>query len=123
MIDTRKELGNTGESIAAQFLRKIGYKILAQNYRTKHGEVDVIAQKDDVVAFVEVKTRTTTYVPISSVVTPTKQRHIAYTAQHYALTTGIKNKVLRFDIITIQGNGTDHQLNHIPNAFQVRRSR
>jgi len=51
----RKQVGRGGEEIAAQFLERKGYKIIERNYRKKWGEIDVIAEKDNVVHFVEVK--------------------------------------------------------------------
>ena len=53
--DVRKQVGRGGEEIAAQFLERKGYKIIERNYRKKWGEIDVIAEKDNVVHFVEVK--------------------------------------------------------------------
>ncbi len=54
----RQELGRFGENAVAYYLEKKGYRILKRNYRVKGGELDIIAEKDGVVAFVEVKTRT-----------------------------------------------------------------
>ena len=53
-----KNTGKTGESLAASFLRLKGYKILDKNFRTRHGEIDLICQYQKEVIFVEVKTRT-----------------------------------------------------------------
>jgi len=57
MVDDslRKEVGRTGEDIAAQFIERKGFKILARNYRKPWGEIDIIAEKGGVVRFVEVK--------------------------------------------------------------------
>lgn len=115
---TAIELGKTGEALAASFLQKNGYAILATNYRTKGGEVDVIASKGEVIAFVEVKTRKTAYFPIAQVVTQPKQKRIASAAFDYVKNQAIRDHVLRFDIVTIQKNDTMHTLQHIPNAFQ-----
>lgn len=53
----RKELGNLGEKAAAKLLELKGYRILFKNFRCRHGEIDIIAEKDNVISFVEVKTR------------------------------------------------------------------
>ncbi|MDP4857645.1 MAG: YraN family protein, partial [Desulfobacterales bacterium] len=58
MVDQRQQFGKAGESIAARFLRKMGYRILEQNYRTVLGEIDIIARDRDTLVFVEVKART-----------------------------------------------------------------
>ena len=54
-------LGNQGEELAANFLKKNKYKIINRNYRTPYGEIDIIARKNKLIVFVEVKTRSTTY--------------------------------------------------------------
>jgi putative endonuclease len=54
----RKELGDTGERLARDFLKKKGYKILDTNYRCREGEIDIIARKKDYLVFVEVRTKT-----------------------------------------------------------------
>ena len=53
----KDELGRVGERVAAEYLVEAGYRILGQNWRCEHGEIDIIAQKERVTAFVEVKTR------------------------------------------------------------------
>ena len=57
VTDNRKSLGEWGESVAANFLQKKGYKILERNWRCARGEIDIIVDDRDVLAFVEVKTR------------------------------------------------------------------
>ncbi len=54
--DRRKELGSRGEDIAVSFLKKKGYKIIERNYRCRYGEIDIIAERDKVTAFIEVRT-------------------------------------------------------------------
>lgn len=118
--DTMQEtkiLGNTGESIVAEFLRKRGFKLLAQNYRARCGEIDLIAQKDEYVVFVEVKTRKTNYFPTSTVVTYSKQKKIVNTAQWFVLKNHIRDKVLRFDIATVIYADSGFEIEYIENAF------
>jgi len=112
-----KILGNTGESIVAEFLKKKGFKLLAQNYCARCGEVDLIAQKDEYVVFVEVKTRKTNYFPTSTVVTYSKQRKIVNTAQWFVLKHQIRDKVLRFDIATVIYADSGYEIEYIENAF------
>ncbi|MFH2085868.1 MAG: YraN family protein [bacterium] len=57
--NTNKVVGNRGEQLAGEYLAQRGYKILARNYRSKWGEVDIVAKVRDIVVFVEVKTKTT----------------------------------------------------------------
>ena len=81
---TNQEIGNIGENTAANLLIEKGYKILERNYRTSHLEVDIIALKDDVVAFVEEKTRAVNYmVSPQDAVNYRKQSYIASAANGY----------------------------------------
>ena len=117
MLDTTL-LGQKGEALTATYLKEQGFTILSTNYRTKRGEVDIIAQKGDVIAFVEVKTRLKKYFPISQVVTTTKQRRIALAALDFALKHRLMQQVLRFDVATVQCTDTTQELLYLPNAFQ-----
>ena len=105
-INTEKrKIGDKGEDIAAKFLRKSGYKILERNYVALGYEIDIIASKDDVTAFVEVKTRTVKdgkqleYRPAAAV-TKDKQRKILRAAACYKGYSGDARK-MRFDIIEV----------------------
>ena len=111
-------LGQKGEALTVAHLKKQGFTILSTNYRTRRGEVDVIAQKDDVIAFVEVKTRAKNYFPLSQVITKTKQRRVASAAIDFALRHQLTNNVLRFDVAMVQYTPTSQELTYIPNAFQ-----
>ena len=118
-----QELGSLGENIVAEYLKKNGFTILTQNYRTRCGEVDIIAQKGDTVAFVEVKTRKKVYFPTSSVVTFGKQKKIIKAAKSFILKHNIIDKVLRFDVATVETINTqelDYNIEYIPNAFYGR---
>lgn len=83
--EIRKDVGRGGEDIACQFLQRKGYQILDRNYRRKWGEIDIIAVKDDVVRFVEVKAvsrESNDYRP-EELVHKTKLRKVARTASLY----------------------------------------
>ena len=117
MLQT-KILGNNGESLVADWLTKHGAKILARNYQARVGEIDIIAVKDDVVAFVEVKTRNTNYIPLAQTVTLSKQKRLIKTAQKYILANQIRDKVIRFDIATVLWiEGKEYSISYIKNAF------
>ena len=113
----RRKLGFWGESKAARFLKKNGYKILSRNFKCKAGEIDIIAQKGDAIAFVEVKTRTSdAFGEPCEAVDLTRQRRYCNAAEQYIRLNGIglETYVLRFDIIEIKKG----VLNHIENAFE-----
>jgi len=81
----RQELGRFGENAVAYYLERKGYKILKRNYRIKGGELDIIAEKDGVIAFVEVKTRTPEpLVNGLEAITAAKKKMIIRTSEEYS---------------------------------------
>ncbi len=78
---TRKYIGQEGEELVANWLKERGYKILVRNFRVRGGEIDIIAQKNEVLSFVEVKRRNTHYFSLSEVITLSKQRKIMHAAR------------------------------------------
>ena len=88
-MNEKKLIGRWGEALAADYLRKKKYKILGMGYATRFGEVDVIAEKDGVVAFVEVKTRKdATHGEAREFVTKSKQRRIIAAASSWCAQYG-----------------------------------
>ena len=112
--------GKKGEAVAAKFLKKNGYKILAKNYRKPYGEIDIIAQKGENVAFVEVKTRKNDlYGTPSEFVTAKKQTRIKKAAYTYIQENEL-DKEFTFDIIEVYlDRGKTEKINHIINAFYI----
>jgi putative endonuclease len=116
----RRELGQQGEQEAAQFLRSQRYAIVARNYRSPFGEVDLIALDGHTLVFVEVRTHTGGRFgdPLASV-NLRKQRQIAKTALHYLSRYHLTNRGARFDVIGIRWEGENAQLSHIKAAFDL----
>lgn len=111
-------LGAAGERHAAHFLVQKGFTILARNYKTRLGEIDLIAKQGDVIAFVEVKTRTSHYFHSSLLITPTKQRRIAKAAQQFILESRVHTDfILRFDTVFVSLKENTVDFEYIPNAF------
>lgn len=109
------ETGKEGEEMATLFLIKNGYKILSRNFRYKKSEIDIIAQKEKTIAFVEVKTRTNAFFQEPELsVTRSKQKQITLGANFYIQENDI-NLDIRFDIIAITLFG--NKINHIEDAF------
>jgi putative endonuclease len=117
--DDRKQLGRWGEDLAANHLTSAGCTILARNWRTRHGEIDIIARDGETIAFVEVKTRRGTQFGLpEEALTPAKAARLtklalAYIAQHDLVDTD-----WRIDLIAVQldTRGRLLRLEHIPNA-------
>ena len=107
--------GLRAESAAAWILRLKGYRILARRYKTPVGEIDIIARRGNVVAFVEVKARAALTAALESV-TPRARARITGTARHYiAATPGIAGCTLRFDVIAL---APPLSWRHVVNAWQ-----
>ena len=111
------QLGQKGETIVAESLQKDGYTILSKNFRIRGGEIDIIAQKNEVLAFIEVKTRKNILFPLSQVVTLTKQKKIIKTAKCFLLSyKQTIDTVYRFDVALVK-LGNSSSITYIPNAF------
>ena len=96
-------LGRRGERSALWALRRRGYRILARNYRTKLGEIDIVARHRGTLVFVEVKTRRSAdLVPAEESVGPRKQRHIHRVAQLYLQEKGLPDDTdCRIDVVSV----------------------
>lgn len=116
-MNTKKILGANGEAHVAQFLQKQGYAIIARNYKKTYGEVDLIAQKDHELVFVEVKTRSSSYVEPEYLISPAQQRKIVTTALAYIAEHDLTEYVWRFDAALLIGNPPHQILTYIENAF------
>lgn len=116
----KKDLGKIGENTTAKFLSRCGYKILEKNFRIKGGEVDIIAEKNDTLVFVEVKSRTSTeYGTGEEAVTYTKKKRLIRAAKAYLRYKGA-DRNCRFDVISILFNGRKiKEINHIEGAFTL----
>ena len=111
------EFGKEGEQIAVDFLVKNDYKIKYRNYRYLKAEIDIIAQKGDVLAIVEVRSRSSDFLEnIAETITPKKIKLMVMGADHY-VTEGNLDVEVRFDIITILKNKSKFELEHLENAF------
>ncbi len=118
---TTRQVGQIGEIAAARYLRKQGYDIVSANYYTYVGEIDLIAFKDDVLVFCEVKTRSTNkYGRPSEYVTRSKQEKLMKSALQFVHRYKLSYK-MRMDIIEVMiPSGLDMYaatINHIKNAF------
>lgn len=110
-------LGQAAEAIAAQYLASQGFTIVARNYRHARAEIDVIAQKDHLLLFVEVKARSSDqFGQPETFVAPKQQALIREAAEHYIITQDW-NQAVRFDVIAILKRQGQVQLTHFEDAF------
>lgn len=114
------EFGRWGEEKAVSYLVRKNYHILARNYRCNCGEIDIIAQYENTICFVEVKTRSSVRFGLpNEAVTLEKQRKLTRTALTYLTEFQTIDKALRMDIIEIlyDNKKKRYYLRHIENAF------
>jgi len=111
------ELGKLGEKLAAELLRAKGYKILVRNYFYDKAEIDIIAQKDNLMVCVEVKTRNSDFFgDPQSFVTPSKIKQLVKAMNFYLIENNIEMET-RFDIIAVLKNNKTQQVMHYEDAF------
>lgn len=120
-IYNNKHLGDRGEEAAVKYLKNSNFIILQTNYKTKHGEIDIIAQdvKDyDCICFIEVKTRNSFKkgLPKESVIY-SKQKKIINSAIVYLKKNQIIDKKIRFDVIEVNNTKKGFDINFIKHAF------
>lgn len=123
MADDRGHLGQSGEAEAERFLRAKGYIIMAKNYRSRLGEIDLVALHQRTVVFVEVRSLSGPEFgdPLATV-TLRKQCHIAKTALAYLSRYQLHDRAARFDVIGIQWHNDAKRplrISHIQDAFEL----
>jgi len=120
MTDSRQQFGKKSESLAAKYLKKHGYRILEQNYRTKLGEIDIIAKDKGTIVFVEVKARRSyLFGNPKFAVTPKKQRKISMVALYYLKETKQDNAKARFDVVAVSSIKDKPDIEIVKNAFEL----
>jgi len=120
--EARRAQGDAAEEQACRHLGRSGFTIVERNYRTKGGEIDIVALKGDVLVFVEVRSREVPgFETPEESVTPAKRRRIVGAARHYLSTVPPSSwREARFDVIAIEGSGDDAELRHFPAAFDAK---
>lgn len=114
----KKALGAKGEKIAAEYLAGQGYRIIRRNFYTRYGELDIICDRDNILVFVEVRTKTgTVFGTPEESITPKKIEHLRKAALGYLATCTGYYPEIRFDVVAIRINGDNTEINHIQNAF------
>jgi len=125
----RQETGEAGERAAERFLKKHKYRILARNVRYPRGEVDLVAveKASGTLCFVEVRSRTIDdgqrpRVTPEESITSGKRRRILLAARRFLAAHRVKDRTVRFDVVTVRFNGDDRRrpdVRHYPGAFDA----
>lgn len=120
-MSVRTVIGSEGERAAAEFLEARGYRILDRNYRTRLGEIDLVAEEGRTLVFVEVKVRRNDrFGGPAAAITAAKQARIARLAQQYVVSRRLGERPCRFDVVLIWGDdpGT-RRIELLPGAFDA----
>jgi len=120
MITPKQIVGRWGEETAADYLLANGYNILRRNFRTAHGEIDIIASKDGLLVFVEVKARSShAFAYPEDSVNRRKQAHMLSAAVIYLQTHPESGESWQFDVIAVEGTpGGKAQIEHFENVIR-----
>jgi putative endonuclease len=118
----RRAQGDAAEERACRHLEESGLTIVVRNYRTKGGEIDIVARKGEVLVFVEVRSlEASGFGTPEESITPAKRRRIVGAARHYLSTVPPSSwREARFDVIAIEGSGEAAVLRHFPAAFDAK---
>ncbi len=120
MTGTTQATGQWGEEVATHYLESKGYSILARNFHTAHGEIDIIAGKEAALIFIEVKTRSShTFAYPEESVTRRKQAHMLSAAQDYLQAHPESPESWQFDVISIERKpGGKPEIFHFENVIE-----
>ncbi|MBQ0166200.1 MAG: YraN family protein [Treponema sp.] len=116
--ESTRQIGNEGEDTAAAYLQQNGYAIIDRNWRTRRGEIDIVAEKDSFIVFAEVKRQTSFNLEtLREKLNAKKQKTIVETAKCYLAKHRQYNcKYVRFDVLVVDMPGLEPVF-HIENAF------
>jgi putative endonuclease len=119
MTYARQRLGEQGEVAACEELERLGFTIIERRYRTRFGEIDVIADDRGTIVFVEVKTKTdcTFSDPVESV-TKQKQRRLVSMAEQYVAYHRLDNTPCRFDVVAVDSSVAPSRITVYQDAFR-----
>jgi putative endonuclease len=116
--DSRQALGISGEDLACAELQRRGYVIVERRYRTRFGEIDIVAKDGPTTVFIEVKARMTQeFGGAAAAMTRWKQRRIARMAVDYLARRNLHDCPCRFDVVAIDFNESEPRIIVYPNAF------
>jgi len=114
-----QDLGRRGEDLAAEFLRRRGYRVLKRRVHVGHDEIDLVVERDGLLIFVEVKTaRSGSFGEPEGWVTPGKQKRLLRAAERFLYENGCEDQPCRFDVVTVRFEGATTRIAHIVDAFR-----
>jgi putative endonuclease len=119
MTHARLAFGEYGEDLACAELEQRGYRVIARRYRTRSGELDIVAQDGEYLVFVEVKARRSgSFGDPEEAVTLQKQQRLVWMATDYLARNSLRDVACRFDVVGINADTTPPTVTVIPDAFR-----
>lgn len=117
--ESPKQVGRRGEALAVKFLKARGYRILTRGFRTRGGEVDIIAREGQVLCFIEVKTRTQfEFGSPAEAVNRAKKKRLAQSARIYLNRKRLRETPVRFDVVSVLESATGVEVELFRGAFE-----
>jgi putative endonuclease len=119
-VDGRRALGQRGEAMADAFVRALGWRVVARNFRCRAGEIDLVALDRDTVVFLEVRSRSGDGrgTPLESV-DGRKQAQVVRVARHFLALHGWHERAARFDVVGVRFDAEPPAVEHVRGAFEV----
>lgn len=118
MTEQRKKLGKWGEEKAKEFLAKKGYKPIAQNWRNRYGEIDLIMKDKETIVFVEVRTKSSNlFGRGDESITNKKQQQLIKMAKSFLSANNYGDYSIRFDLISIDKVDQNYHITHLENVL------
>ncbi len=119
MTIARQQLGERGETLACEELERLGYAVLRRRYRTRYGEIDIVAREDEVLVFVEVKARTSgDFGHPAEAVTAKKMQRVAAMAETYLALERVRECLCRFDVVAVESGAEGARVTVYRDAFR-----
>ncbi len=121
MTRARQDLGRRGEAVARARIESLGYAIVAANYRSRAGEIDLVTEHDGVIVFVEVRSRSSPSMGLpEESITSTKREHLIASAQEYLQEHGVQDRQWRIDLVAVEfDRGRPPRVRIIENAIEL----
>ncbi len=116
----RRSVGQDGEEVAWQHLRRAGYALVAKNFRSRFGEIDLVVERDGVIVFVEVRSRRgDRFGTALESVDWRKQRQIGRMAAEFLARRRLHDRRARFDVVAVEWQDAGPKIEHVENAFEL----
>jgi putative endonuclease len=116
----RRAFGAEGEEAAVRLLEEAGFRVRDRNWTCRFGELDIVAEREDLVCFVEVRMRShAAWGDPAHTISFGKQRKVVKAALHYLFTHHLADRMIRFDVVTVVGRGLAARVEHLPAAFDA----